>query len=615
MKRAVLSLVLGCITFSAWSQQWIQKGNGIYGIGMGDLFGWSVSMSNDGNTIATSSNQIGDSYVMIYQWNGISWEPKGSMIYIGDPYSSFGWEVDISGDGNTFVLSSPDSDFGGINAGEVRVYYWDGMDWIMKGTSIFGLTYNDNFGRGISITEDGNTLLVGANGNGPSGMQGGYAMVYQWSGSVWLQKGGVLEGIDLYGNFGWSTAISDDGNTVFVGANYNDSIAVDAGQVKSFSFDGTNWIQKGQSLNGMAINDHFGFSISTSSDGNTLAVGAIYNDVGGTDRGSVDLYSWNGTNWQAMGGKLIGDSVDFYFGHSVSLSSDGTMISIGAPFSSFDSVFLQGSVKTFEWSGTDWDLKGNAIIALPATLNEYFGWRVSTSNDGLTLVASAPYNSSYLHTAGETRVYSLNTYSNYDLSSCLSYTSSGGLVYDSDTLVFDTIVNMNGLDSVMLINLDIVSGISYSVVDNGDSLEVHDSLEYVSFQWLDCGEGFLPVSGETDMFFVPLENGQYSVIVNQGSCIDTSECLIVDWVGVTDNVVNSEDIKVFPNPVIGESIVYFTTYHKTDLIQLIDITGKVIFTSEEDIKSLDLASFVSGIYTLRFFHKNEYVAETRIVRM
>ena len=78
-------------------------------------------------------------------------------------------------------------------------------------------------------------------------------------------------------NFGYSVALSSDGNTAIVGA-YGDSL--DQGSASVFTRSGGVWrlVQTITQTSG-AAGDVFGASVALSSDGNTAIVGAPQDDV------------------------------------------------------------------------------------------------------------------------------------------------------------------------------------------------------------------------------------------------------------------------------------------------------------------------------------------------
>ena len=90
------------------------------------------------------------------------------------------------------------------------------------------------------------------------------------------------------------------------------------------------WGQLGSDINGESSSDYSGHSVSLSADGQTVAIGANRNDGNGSSSGHVRIYSWNGSGWIKLGADIDGESSSDYSGHSVSLSADGQTVAIGA---------------------------------------------------------------------------------------------------------------------------------------------------------------------------------------------------------------------------------------------------------------------------------------------
>ena len=155
------------------------------------------------------------------------------------------------------------------------------------------------------------------------------------SGQLWSQIGQDIDG-ELSGDgSGHSVSFSSDGNTVAIGAHFNDGNGADAGHLRIYNWNGSSWNQLGSDIDGEAANDQSGWSVSLSSDGNTVAIGARYNDGNSgywnDNRGNVRIYNYNGSSWNQLGQDIDGEASGDYSGTSVSLSSDGSTVAIGAP--------------------------------------------------------------------------------------------------------------------------------------------------------------------------------------------------------------------------------------------------------------------------------------------
>ena len=117
-----------------------------------------------------------------------------------------------------------------------------------------------------------------------------------------------------------------------IGAYLNDGNGSDSGHVRIYSWDGTNWAQVGNDIDGEAANDFSGRSVSIDSDGSHVAIGAYLNDGNGSGSGHVRIYSWDGSAWTQVGNDIDGEAANDFSGRSVSIDSDGSHVAIGAPY-------------------------------------------------------------------------------------------------------------------------------------------------------------------------------------------------------------------------------------------------------------------------------------------
>lgn len=148
--------------------------------------------------------------------------------------------------------------------------------------------------------------------------------------------------------FGWSVSISGDGNVIAVGAPFDDiGRNLDQGSVYIFVRRQRQWIQQ-QKLTAVdgAAGDRFGLSLSISSDGNTLVIGVPYIKISEKrEQGSAYVFVRSGEQWIQQQKLTAWDgSVDDQFSHSVFLSGSGNLIVGGAPEKTINKNPSQGSV-------------------------------------------------------------------------------------------------------------------------------------------------------------------------------------------------------------------------------------------------------------------------------
>ena len=74
-----------------------------------------------------------------------------------------------------------------------------------------------------------------------------------------------------------------------------------------------------------------GSSVSLSGDGTIVAIGAPYNDgTNGNNSGHVRLYQYTSNNWTQIGNDIDGENANNFSGYSICLSNDSSTIAIGA---------------------------------------------------------------------------------------------------------------------------------------------------------------------------------------------------------------------------------------------------------------------------------------------
>src|SRR5437588_56072 len=146
-----------------------------------------------------------------------------------------------------------------------------------------------------------------------------------------VQRGGKLTASDEAGagEFGLSVALSSDGNTAVVGGPVDNNFV---GAAWVFTRSGSTWTQQGAKLTASdeAGSAEFGFSVAVSSDGNTALIGGPDDN---SVVGAVWVFTRSGSAWTQQGAKLTAnDEADAAaFGRTVALASDGHTALIGGP--------------------------------------------------------------------------------------------------------------------------------------------------------------------------------------------------------------------------------------------------------------------------------------------
>jgi hypothetical protein len=340
------------------------------------------------------------------------------------------------------------------------------------GLDIDGEAADDWSGWSVSLSSDGNIVAIGAPMNdtvtGTNDYRG-HVRIYQRDASKTVAV--TDQSLDTFGPVGWnrlgqdidgeaandfagnSVALSSDGTIVAIGAKYNDTITGTSdsrGHVRVYERDASKtvavtdqtlatfgpvgWTRLGQDIDGEAAGDDSGYSVAISADGNIVAIGAHFNDATGNKAGHVRIYqrdasktvavtdqslaTFGPVGWTRLGQDIDGEATSDYSGRSVALSSDGTIVAIGAAVNAGNSsgaghvrVYQRDASKTVAvtdqslatfgpvgWTRLGQDIDGEAA-------NDYSGWSVAISSDGSIVATGAKGNDGNGAAAGHVRIY------------------------------------------------------------------------------------------------------------------------------------------------------------------------------------------------------------------
>lgn len=262
---------------------WSQLGGNINGEAELDSSGANISLSADGTRIAISAigndgNGNASGHVRIYEYSGGTWSKLGADIDGEAAGDLSGTSVSLSNDGTTVAIGAIDNNGNGSSAGHVRVYQYSGGIWSQLGSDIDGEAANDESGVSVSLSANGSIVAIGAQFNTDNGFSAGHVRIYQYSGGTWSQLGSDIDG-EANDQSGRSVSLSADGSVVAIGAPVGEKTRV-------FQYTGGAWAQVGSDIDGEGFGDESGTSIGLSNDGTRLVIGAPYN-FGGSGHARV----------------------------------------------------------------------------------------------------------------------------------------------------------------------------------------------------------------------------------------------------------------------------------------------------------------------------------------
>ena len=279
---------------------------------------------------------------------------------------------------------------------------------IQIGENILGESSEDYSGYSISLSSDGTILAIGAPYNNAlynNNSNSGHVRIYKNNNGVWEQIGSDIDGESPADYSGNSVSVSSNGNIIAIGASsatHHDSNRNISGHVRIYENNSGIWEQIGSDINGESSGDNSGYSVSLSSDGKVVAIGAPKNNSQ-SQSGRVRIYKNNNEVWEQIGSDIDGELPGDLSGTSVSLSSNGNIIAIGAP----NNKGSFGQVRIYENNNGVWQQSGNDIES--ETAGNFLGSSVSLSPNGKIVAIGSLVSDLNGIDSGHVEVYDLST--------------------------------------------------------------------------------------------------------------------------------------------------------------------------------------------------------------
>ena len=330
------------------------------------------------------------------------------------PGDQFGF---VAASRDLVVVGAPFGTVGSIRPGVVYIYAradasFTSWPFIQKLTPTSNPSF-DLFGNAVAIS--GTTIVVGAPADVEGGRQSGSVYVFEDSSGQgvgpWVLSRKIVPADSLADDqFGFSVAI--DGDTLVVGARFDDDRGQDSGSAYVFGRHRggqNNWglARKLNASTGLA-GDLFGHAVAVSDD--TVAVAARRDDDAGADSGAAFLFlrDLGGIdNWGQLRRILPADgAANDDFGSSISL--DAGILVVGARFDD-DRGADSGSAYVFARDQGGSGQWGQLTKLLPAdgTADDLFG--ASVSIDGNHILVGAPRKDQAAIDSGAAYLFRLNT--------------------------------------------------------------------------------------------------------------------------------------------------------------------------------------------------------------
>ena len=353
----------------------------------GDLFGGAISISGNRALVSSAGDYAGElissGAAYIFEFQGGQWVETAKLIPADRAdLQFFGTQVSLQGD-RALISALSDGNLSVLSPGAVYVFEYDGNNWVETGQ--LAADDGESFAEfGISISQDGDRVLVGAWKDGSQEV--GAVYVFEYDGNAWQQTDKITAEIQsVYARFGARVALQNDRALITSVNDFNRNVL--SGSVYVFEYDGNDWQQMDKLLpDPLLVNTDFGSAISLSGD--IAWVGESKSPAQALAGGAAYVYTFDGNNWAFQQKLTAADAgVDDLFGTAL-VHLDADTVFIGAPgHNPLVNGFASGAVYVFENQGGTW-MSTDKIAAANAANTQQFGSALYT--DGAQLLSGAP---------------------------------------------------------------------------------------------------------------------------------------------------------------------------------------------------------------------------------
>jgi len=355
-----------------------------------DFFGYSVALSKDTALVGAyrvdddkKGKDVGAAYVFVRSNN--AWVQQAKLMAgDGEAEDTFGGNVALSGDTAVVGVIRDDDKVKGKDSGSAYVFKRSGSHWNQQAKlTADDASEGDSFGWSIGLS--GDTLVLGAPYDDDKGKNSGSVYVYTRTGSTWSQQAKITAEDGSEGDlFGISIAIS--GDTILVGADLNEEKGFNAGAAYVFTRSENTWTQQAKlTANDGAEGDIFGVRVALEGNAALISARRDDDDMMGVDSGSAYIFTRVGNTWsQQVKLKAPDGAKDDRFGRSVALSGDNALI--GAMFQD-EQGENSGSAYLFKRTNNTWSFMAQ-FMPKDGNNGDVFGWNVALLDDTALISAN-----------------------------------------------------------------------------------------------------------------------------------------------------------------------------------------------------------------------------------
>lgn len=614
--------------------EWVQIGDDIFGYNDPFIetptFAWGgLDLSADGSIVAIGGIQRPDQFTSGINFGGQArvfkningqWTQQGAT-FLGTTQSQYlGQQLSLSGDGSILAVASPSKNNGdGQGAGFVEVFEFSEEDseWNSIGEfegeyygNLWGfIHYADNYGGGLSLSYDGNTLAIGGRGSYTSGdSSGGKVDVFNRTGTTWSQIGNSIIGNEGQ-RYGSSVSLSKDGTILALGAAHS---TTGNDQVRVYKNISNEWQLIDNPI--LGGNGGFGYDVALSSDGSGLIIGHDRALSNGHYAGGQALYYKNCNLAQIEVSSTSPSEAVACQGNPITLSADAlaSWYNESATFNWYTSVDDTESIFTGKEFTTPVITETTSYWVEAVTPTGCVSERIEITVTlgtipALTIEEKFPVfcANTEIEISGTTTDGNIIVW--YDSADADQWVATGTTFINAEGLTesgsywvqaYNPVTHCASEKEEIQITIipapEAPEATSPQGFTEGNVLNQFVVTPQENLRWYADPELTQQLDGDT-----PIVDGTtYYVVQVIDGCIGEPTAIVAD-ASLSTSEFENQHFVYYPNPVTNQ--LYFDTNERIQTIQVFDVNGRLVIEKSQinGIKEVDLSQLAQGSYVIR----------------
>jgi hypothetical protein len=217
-------------------------------------------------------------------------------------------------------------------------------------------------------------------------------------------------------------------------------------------------------------------------------------------------------------------------------------------------------------------------------------------------------NNGYQDALNGTKVFDIPASGNFSVSALGTELTTGLIIQYGFSIRG---LNANPADEASLGNIVITGAqCNVDVTTTTSNTTIEATAANLNYQWLNCDDNYSVIPGATSQSFTAAQNGNYAVQITDGVCVDTSDCVQISTVSLSE-MTNNHGVKVYPNP--AQNTIHIDNFNAYESYKIVDLQGKTLLANSI-ANTVNIESLEQGQYFIHLFNDNSY-AVVKFIKM